>query len=294
MEKDFGILLEYVFGWLKHLDHQVPVSVGRRTRMADLVLCHPAGTLVIRIARPGVQRTQEDVNQLQLCMKGLKSEYGFIANDSAVWLYFMAPDSAAADEFASIPYKPGARDGAAFAELLNYQRFSRDKLDAFRLEKKKADTLQQAKRLMNTLCSGTSGKALLIKALAACPEVKAVCNARAVELAVAGLTLTKTAAEQGQSVPENSRADLSGGFTGFERKGIPVGSTIVFKGDPQYTATVKSDWTVMFEGEEYRLTPLARLLYGRTGNGKAENVHSGSKNFLFNGKVLHFLPDVEQ
>lgn len=67
----------------------------------------------------------------------------------------------------------------------------------------------------------------------------------------------------------------------FSELGLKIGDTLVFTGDPKYTAKIISDRTVLFEDKEYYLTPLGQKLLQRIGNPKYQQLGSGIGAFKY-------------
>ena len=67
----------------------------------------------------------------------------------------------------------------------------------------------------------------------------------------------------------------------FCKLGLKVGDIIEFTKDKQYKAKVISENTLLFENEEYRITPLGQKLLKRIGNPNYAQLTSGFGVFRF-------------
>lgn len=79
---------------------------------------------------------------------------------------------------------------------------------------------------------------------------------------------------------DNETTERASNFS-FEKCKIPVGAHIEYYGDPEITATVVDDRTVMYEGEVYSLTALAKKL-----SGKRYSI-AGPRFFKYKGEWLN-------
>lgn len=72
----------------------------------------------------------------------------------------------------------------------------------------------------------------------------------------------------------------------FYSRGIKEGDIISFVGDDSITAIVINERQVLFESEEWFLSPLVRELYTRQGNLTASGAYQGPAYFTFKGIKL--------
>jgi hypothetical protein len=75
------------------------------------------------------------------------------------------------------------------------------------------------------------------------------------------------------------------GFT-FESAGVPVGALIEFVREPSFKATVASAKEVEFEGRRLKLSPLARILFERIGQGNTSGAYAGPQYFSYEDEIL--------
>lgn len=79
----------------------------------------------------------------------------------------------------------------------------------------------------------------------------------------------------------------------FYSKGLKNGDIITFIGDESITAVVTGERHVLFENEQWLLSPLVRELYTRLGNVYASGAYQGPAYFTFKGIKLVDLPIVK-
>lgn len=72
----------------------------------------------------------------------------------------------------------------------------------------------------------------------------------------------------------------------FYSRGLKDGDVIKFIGDESITAIVCNERQVLFESEEWYLSPLVRELYTRQGDVYASGAYQGPAYFTFNGVKL--------
>lgn len=72
----------------------------------------------------------------------------------------------------------------------------------------------------------------------------------------------------------------------FYSRGLKQGDVINFIDDENITAIVSNDRQVLFESEEWFLSPLVRELYTRQGNVYASGAYQGPAYFTYNGIKL--------
>lgn len=78
----------------------------------------------------------------------------------------------------------------------------------------------------------------------------------------------------------------------FSQKGIKVGSIITFIKDKNITAKVINDREVEYNGEKFKLSPLALKLFQERGEANKSGAYQGAAYFEYNGKKLKDLPDI--
>ena len=75
----------------------------------------------------------------------------------------------------------------------------------------------------------------------------------------------------------------------FYSRGLKDGDVINFLGDETITAVVTGGRHVLFENEQYLLSPLVRELYTRQGNVNSSGAYQGPTYFTYNGIKLTYL-----
>lgn len=78
----------------------------------------------------------------------------------------------------------------------------------------------------------------------------------------------------------------------FYKKGLKNGDEIVFKDDKNITAKVVGEREVEYEGQVWKLSPLAYKLYEQRGELNNSGAYAGANYFQYKGKKLRDLPDV--
>ena len=177
IERQLGILLFLSFQWHEgsRLRHQVPVPVGHETKYADIVLYHEKETFVIELKGKDVPIGEAEKGQLKSYMKLLAAEYGMIANDRELRLYYSAFSSNRIEEFATIPYDEANTDGREFAAILPYDQYAKEKLEALRKRKEQEkDEEKLSNQLAGILCDEAQGKQMILDALNQCEAVRSV------------------------------------------------------------------------------------------------------------------------
>ena len=79
----------------------------------------------------------------------------------------------------------------------------------------------------------------------------------------------------------------------FYSRGLKNGDIIKFIGDESITAMVTSERYVLFENEQWLLSPLVRELYTRLRNVNSSGAYQGPAYFTFNGNRLTDIPIVK-
>lgn len=79
----------------------------------------------------------------------------------------------------------------------------------------------------------------------------------------------------------------------FYSRGLKVGDVIKFVGDNSVTAVVSNERQVLFEEEQWFLSPLVKELYTRMRNVYPSGAYQGPAYFTFNGIKLVDLPIVK-
>lgn len=79
----------------------------------------------------------------------------------------------------------------------------------------------------------------------------------------------------------------------FYSRGLKVGDVIKFVGDNSVTALVSNERQVLFEEEQWFLSPLVKELYTRMRNVYPSGAYQGPAYFTFNGIKLVDLPIVK-
>lgn len=76
----------------------------------------------------------------------------------------------------------------------------------------------------------------------------------------------------------------------FYSRGLKDGDIIHFVDNPSVTAIVASSRQVLFEGQLWYLSPLARELYTRLGKVNSSGAYQGPHYFLYKGTKLTDVP----
>ncbi len=79
----------------------------------------------------------------------------------------------------------------------------------------------------------------------------------------------------------------------FYRKGLKDGDIITFIDDESITVKVCGERDVEFEGQKYKLSPLARKIYEQMGRLNNSGAYQGARYFTYKGKKLTDLPDIK-
>lgn len=295
IEEKFSQILDMLFGWHvieKKLKRQVPVPVGHETKYPDIVLCKDREGIVIEMKGPGVEPTGHYIDQLKSYMKLLGNEYGMIVNDKHIWLYHSQLGSTQINEVAVIPFSENQTDGEELVSILMFDEFSISKLDAFR-ERKYREYLdrKKAEELLNRLCDGENGKQLVINALLSDGDLISEYGEEAVSMALGRLLVNLSKKKDPVSPPPGGKSYTT--FTGFVKKGLKNGTIVHFKGDPSITAEVCGDKELLFEGETYKLSSLAKMLYIRINKVTPTATYHGAAHFLYNGVPVLNLKDIK-
>jgi hypothetical protein len=78
----------------------------------------------------------------------------------------------------------------------------------------------------------------------------------------------------------------------FYKKGLKNDDVIVFKDDETITARIVGEREVEYEGQIWKLSPLAYKLYERRGELNESGAYAGADYFKYKGKKLRDLPDM--
>lgn len=78
----------------------------------------------------------------------------------------------------------------------------------------------------------------------------------------------------------------------FYKKGLKDGYEIVFKDDEKIRAKIVGEREVEYDGQIWKLSPLAYKLYEQRGELNASGAYAGADYFKYNGKILRGLPDI--
>jgi hypothetical protein len=78
----------------------------------------------------------------------------------------------------------------------------------------------------------------------------------------------------------------------FYRKGLKNDDEIVFKDDEAIKAKVVGEREVEYDGQIWKLSPLAYKLYEERGKLNASGAYAGADYFKYKGKKLRDLPDI--
>ncbi|MCX6723422.1 MAG: GIY-YIG nuclease family protein [Candidatus Staskawiczbacteria bacterium] len=78
----------------------------------------------------------------------------------------------------------------------------------------------------------------------------------------------------------------------FYKKGLKNGDIIVFKDNEEITAKIVGEREVEYEGQVWKLSPLAYKLYEQRGELNDSGAYAGADYFKYSGKILRALPDI--
>ena len=95
--------------------------------------------------------------------------------------------------------------------------------------------------------------------------------------------------DQEKEFDEVSNVRRQGRLFSFYKKGLKNGDEIVFKDDEKITAKIVGEREVEYDGQIWKLTPLAYKLYEQRGKLNASG--AGADYFKYKGKKLRDLPD---
>jgi len=79
----------------------------------------------------------------------------------------------------------------------------------------------------------------------------------------------------------------------FYKKGLKNGDEIVFKDDETITAKIVGEREVEYDGQIWKLSPLAYKLYEQHRELNTSGAYAGADYFKYKGKKLRDLPDVD-
>lgn len=78
----------------------------------------------------------------------------------------------------------------------------------------------------------------------------------------------------------------------FYKKGLKNGDVIIFKDDEAITAKIVGEREVEYEGQIWKLSPLAYKLYEQRGQLNKSGAYAGADYFKYKGKKLRDLPNI--
>ena len=103
---------------------------------------------------------------------------------------------------------------------------------------------------------------------------------------------SRTDTDKEKEFNEVAKTRTQGARFSFYRKGLKNGDVICFAEDKSITAKVVSEREVEYQGQIYKLSPLAYRLYDERGKVNSSGAYQGSFYFLFNGTRLKDMPDL--
>lgn len=299
VEKRIADLFDLIFGWSEedeNLKRQVPIQIGHEIKRADIVLSKDdKKQIIIELKRPRFVPGDHEINQLYSYMCIEKVEYGIIANDKELWVYrcSLISTTSSMEEVVRIPFDPNDINGQNFASLLCFDKFSTESMEDF-CKEKLADRRNESRAddLADILCS-EEGPRIIKESLFLHNELSQEYSKDIIQKAVDKLLVCKA---DNNDVPSINLDYLEHGLKGnrfcFSRKGIKVGDKVVFIANNNFIATVVNDLEVEFEGQTYKLSPLARKLYERIGRANISGAYQGGAHFAYGGKRLIDIPDM--
>ena len=97
---------------------------------------------------------------------------------------------------------------------------------------------------------------------------------------------------KGKDFEEIAKARTQSQRFSFYRKGLKDGEEVVFIDDKNVVAKVVGEREVEYTGQRWKLSPLAYKLYEQRGELTASGAYQGAAYFLYKGKKLKDLPDI--
>lgn len=92
---------------------------------------------------------------------------------------------------------------------------------------------------------------------------------------------------------EVSRTRTRNALFSFYRKGLKNGDEVVFIDDKEIIAKVVGEREVEYGGQVWKLSPLTYKIYEQRGALNPSGAYQGAAYFLYKGKKLKDLPDIE-
>ncbi len=90
---------------------------------------------------------------------------------------------------------------------------------------------------------------------------------------------------------ELAKTDEQNKLFSFTKKGLKNGDIITFVKDKSKTAKIINEREVEYNGDIWKLSPLARKLFEERGEVSKSGAYQGAAYFEYNGKKLKDLPD---
>ena len=99
--------------------------------------------------------------------------------------------------------------------------------------------------------------------------------------------------DQEKEFDEVTKVRKQGRLFSFYKKGLKNGDVIVFKDDETITAKIVGEREVEYDGQIWKLSPLAYKLYEQRGELNTSGAYAGADYFKYQGKKLRDLPDID-
>lgn len=112
-------------------------------------------------------------------------------------------------------------------------------------------------------------------------------------LAFAGRVIFPENLNREQEFDNTTRLRSENNRFSFYRKGIAKGERVFFLEDEELTIEVFGEREVLYQGEVWKLSPLAKHLYQQLGQVNSSGAYQGARHFKFAGRKLKDLPDVK-
>lgn len=93
---------------------------------------------------------------------------------------------------------------------------------------------------------------------------------------------------------EVAKARRQGQLFSFYKKGLKIGDEIVFIEDSEIKVKIVGEREVEYGGQVWKLSPLTYKLFEQKGKLNNSGAYQGANYFLYNGKKLKDLPDINK
>ncbi len=97
---------------------------------------------------------------------------------------------------------------------------------------------------------------------------------------------------QEKAFEEVSKSRTQGALFSFYKKGLKNGDEITFVDDQEIVAKVVGEREVEYQGQIWKLSPLAYKIYEQRGELTPAGAYQGARHFAYQGTRLVNLPDI--